>query len=117
MRTSASPIDRGLSEQKGQEEQGDSPPVPPHKERTPMPSKSAPEEGKSAAQWPAWTDEYRWELGPESHGPSEADALWAAENLNGDDYHTDEPTPDEVLDQLAEDAEAQSRYEHGNLPL
>jgi hypothetical protein len=81
-----------------------------------MPSKSAPERGKSAAEWPMSPeiDGFTWELGP---GPTEADPQWAAENLNGDDFHTDEPTPDDVLDQLAEDAEAQSRYEQGNLPL
>jgi hypothetical protein len=76
-------------------------------EHLPMPN-------KSAAEWPMSSDidGHTWEIGP---GPTEADAQWAAENLNGDDYHTDEPTPDEVLDRLAAEAEAQDRIENGTL--
>jgi hypothetical protein len=81
-----------------------------------MPRESAPQRGKAAAGWPTSPDidGFTWELGP---GPTEADALWAAQNLNGDDFHTDDPTPDDVLDRLAEEAESQARYECGNLPL
>jgi hypothetical protein len=92
----------------------DSPPVPPHKERKSMSRESAPQGGKSAAEWPTSPDiaGYTWELGP---GPTEADAQWAAQNLNDDDFHTEDPTPDEVLDRLAEEAEAQDRIENGTL--
>ena len=46
---------------------------------------------ESAADWPAWTDEERW-------APNEDDARWAAENLNGDDWHDqEEDVPDESL--------------------
>ena len=75
-----------------------------------MPSKSAPKGASPRRQWPAWTDDSLWELGPVPHGPTEADAQWAAESLNGDDFHTDDPTPDDVLDSLAEEAESQARY-------
>jgi hypothetical protein len=60
-----------------------------------------------AESWPDWTDEYRWELGPE---PSEADAQWAAEQLNDD-----EPMPDDAIDRLAGEVEAQDRIENGHL--
>lgn len=63
-----------------------------------------------ADEWPPWTDEDIWELGPDP-----ADSQWAAENLN-DDWHADETIPDEVLDQRAEEAEAQDLYERGLLP-
>jgi hypothetical protein len=60
-----------------------------------------------AESWADWTDDDCWELGPE---PSEADAQWAAENLNGD-----EPMPDDVIDRLAGEAEAQDRISNGHL--
>jgi hypothetical protein len=60
----------------------------------------------SAAEWPSWTDEIRF-------APTDADAAFAAENLNTD-WHTEDPIPDEVLDLLADEAEAQSRIERGH---
>jgi hypothetical protein len=59
---------------------------------------STPRAYHSAAEWPAWTDEVRFELGPDP-----ADAQWAAENLN-DTYDFDGPIPDDVLDLLADEA-------------
>jgi hypothetical protein len=61
----------------------------------------------TAADWPAWTDADIWEL-----GPTESDTRWAAENLN-DSWDHDGPTPDEVIDREAEEAEGQDRYENG----
>ena len=51
---------------------------------------------RSAAHWPAWTDEVRYELGPDP-----ADAQWVAENLNTD-WHSQEPVPDALLHLLAD---------------
>jgi hypothetical protein len=50
--------------------------------------------------------------------PTDADARWAAENLNGDSHHTDEPTPFDVVDNealelAAQEAEAQDRLDRG----
>ena len=57
-----------------------------------------------ADDWPDWADAHRWEL-----GPSDEDARWAAENLNGDD----EPMPDEIYDRWAAESEARDRLERG----
>lgn len=62
-----------------------------------------------ASNWPEWTDEGFWELGPEA-----ADALWASENLNTE-WDFDGATPDEVLDREAAEAEALDRLEIGLL--
>jgi hypothetical protein len=67
----------------------------------------------SAADWPPWTDADTWELGPD---PSDEDRRWAADHLNGDDCQTDEPTPLEVLELAADEAEAQDRLDRG-IPL
>jgi hypothetical protein len=65
----------------------------------------------SAADWPAWTDADRWELGPD-----EADRRWAAENLaDPTDWHDQdgsEPSDDE-WDRRAEDSVATDRHERG----
>lgn len=70
----------------------------------------------SANDWPSTPeiDGYVWNLGPE---PSEPDAAWAVENLNGDDWHTDDPTPDEVFDRLADEAATLDRLERGIRPF
>jgi hypothetical protein len=60
----------------------------------------------SAAEWPSWTDEIRF-------APTDADAAWAGENLGTNDQ-TDDPIPDDVLDLLADEAEALSRIERGH---
>jgi hypothetical protein len=75
--------------------------------KVPRPRRSV--QRQSAQDWPSTPeiDGYVWELGPE---PSEADAQWAAEYLNADDL-----TPDDVIDRLAEEAEAQDRIENGHL--
>jgi hypothetical protein len=64
---------------------------------------------RSAADWPSSPeiDGFVWELGPE---PSEAGAQWAAEHLNDD-----EPMPDDAIDRLAGEVEAQDRIENGHL--
>jgi hypothetical protein len=62
---------------------------------------------ESAAEWPEWTDEVRYEPGPDPE-----DAQWAAENHN-DDWHADSLPPDEILDILASEAEALDRLERG----
>jgi hypothetical protein len=64
-----------------------------------------------AEDWPAWTDEDSWELGPDP-----ADAKWAAENLN-DDWHADEAVPDDCYDRRAEEFQARDLYERGILPF
>jgi hypothetical protein len=68
-----------------------------------------------AAEWPSTPeiDGFFWELGPEPSGPTEAEARWAAVILNGDDFHTDQPTPDDVLEQGAGEAMAQDQLERG----
>jgi len=64
--------------------------------------------------WPWWTNELAmWPTDDEPTGPSEADAEWAADNLNGDDGHTDEPTPDDVYDQRAAESAEMDRMERG----
>jgi hypothetical protein len=60
----------------------------------------------TAAEWPSWTDEFRFV-------PTDADASWVAENLGTDDQ-TDDPIPDDVLDLLADEAKALSRIERGH---
>jgi hypothetical protein len=67
-----------------------------------------PDKRRPADDWPRWTDADRYELGPDPE-----DARWASENLNGDDCHADEPTPDHVLDQWAGESEALDRHERG----
>jgi hypothetical protein len=67
----------------------------------------------SADDWPPETDAYTLELGPD---PGDEDRRWAAENLNGDDWHTDKPTPLDVLELAAGEAEAQDRLDRG-IPL
>jgi hypothetical protein len=62
---------------------------------------------ESAAEWPAWTDEVRIELGPDPE-----DAQWVAEHLN-DDWDSDSLPPDDLLDLLADEAEALDRLERG----
>jgi hypothetical protein len=63
-----------------------------------------------ADDWPSWTDQDTWELGPE---PTEADAAWAAANLNVEGWHDqDLDVPDEVDDASAEE----SALEDGSLP-
>ncbi|MEW4570111.1 hypothetical protein AB1L88_19775 [Tautonia sp. JC769] len=52
---------------------------------------------QSAVEWPAWTDELRFTITDETH-PSPEDRAWAAANLNGEDHHTGDPTPIELLD-------------------
>ena len=70
---------------------------------------------RSANDWPPWTDAYRWE--PTDAGPSEPigeeDRRWAAENPIRLDSHTDDPTPDDVLERSAREAEFQDGYENG----
>src|SRR4051794_969441 len=56
--------------------------------------------------WPAWTNDVAF-------WPTEADAEWAAANLNDGDGHTDDPTPDEVYDQRAAESLALDRMERG----
>jgi hypothetical protein len=65
---------------------------------------------ESAADWQpsAEIDGFTYELGPDP-----ADAAWASENLNGDDYHADDPTPDHVYDRQAEEAADLDRQELG----
>jgi hypothetical protein len=64
------------------------------------------ESTQPAAEWPSWTDEDRYELGPDPD-----DIRWAAENLSDD-----EPVPDDVLDLLADEAAALDRLERGLRP-
>jgi hypothetical protein len=63
---------------------------------------------KSAADWPSTPeiDGITWETGPDPD-----DLLWAAENLNDDEF-----VPDEVLDLLADEAAALDRLERGLRP-
>jgi hypothetical protein len=61
-------------------------------------------------------DGFTWELGPEPSPPSDADAAWAAENLNKDVRHGDAPTPDHILDLRAGEAEALDAHERGLRP-
>ena len=72
---------------------------------------AAHEGGNPRDSWPWWAQE----LAMWPTGPTEADAEWAAENLNQDDGHTDEPTPDHILDSQAEEALAMDRLERGVL--
>lgn len=69
----------------------------------------------SANDWPSTPeiDGYVWNIGPD---PSDADAAWAAENLN-DDYHVDDPIPNEVLEQQAEAAAALDLIQRGIRPF
>jgi hypothetical protein len=46
-----------------------------------------------AETWPEWTDEDFWELGPDPD-----DTQWWAEQ--SETWDADEPTPDDVLDDL-----------------
>jgi hypothetical protein len=80
--------------------------------RTPRPVQT-----HSADDWTSTpeVDGYVWNLGPEPTGPTEAEARWAAETLN-DDHHTDEPTPDHVLELQYEVSMAQDQMERG-LPM
>ncbi|QDV35344.1 hypothetical protein [Tautonia plasticadhaerens] len=67
----------------------------------------------SAKDLPPWTDAYRYvpaDAGP-FEPPDDEDRRWAA--ANNDDFHDDGPVPDHVIDQAAEEAEAQDRYERG----
>lgn len=57
----------------------------------------------SPADWPAWTDEDRWGIGPDPD-----DAAWW-------DVETRESGPD--YDELAEEAAEMDAYEMGILPL
>ena len=68
-----------------------------------------------ATRWPSTPeiDGFRWELGPEPTGPTEDEARWAAEVLNGDDFHTDEPTPDDVLELQYEESRVRDQLERG----
>lgn len=52
-------------------------------------------------------DGFTWEV-----GPTDSDARWAAENLN-ESWDHGGPTPDEIIDREAEEAEWQDRYENG----
>jgi hypothetical protein len=66
--------------------------------------------------WPEWTDQDRWELGPDpddagSYEPlTEADREWAATHLNDQEC----PFPDDdVIEQMSREVEAQDRLERG----
>jgi len=73
-------------------------------------------------KWPEWSqdlaywipeDELNEPADTEPTGPTDADAEWAAENLNQDDGHADEPTPDDVYDRRAEESAIMDRLEGG----
>ncbi len=67
----------------------------------------------SAKDWPSTEEIDGFTYGP---GPDPADARWASDSFNqGDDGHTTDFPPDDVLDQLAGEAEAISRHERGLL--
>jgi hypothetical protein len=69
--------------------------------------------------WPDWTDEVRWELGPDPDDagpyeqPTEQDREWAAANLNDDGCLFPD---DDVIEQMSREAEAQARLERGYCP-
>jgi hypothetical protein len=69
-----------------------------------------PRHQQAACDWPSTPDidGHVWSLGPEPE-----DARWAEAHLNGDDWHTEEPVPDEILDRMAAEAEALARLERG----
>ena len=60
-------------------------------------SRRRPSIQNAADTWPDWTDDDRWV-------PTDDDRRWAAENLNHDDCHTDDPMPDDVYDGRAEES-------------
>jgi hypothetical protein len=62
---------------------------------------------RSAADWPSWTDEVRYGI-----GPTPEDARWWAEQ--NEDHDADGP-PDDLLDALADEAAALDRIERGHL--
>jgi hypothetical protein len=78
----------------------------------------------TAADWPAWTDDDRWNLGPDAepvapYTPEDAD--WWAEQTRDDDGDAGEDTDAEDpayhahLDRLAEEREAEDRLCRGLL--
>jgi hypothetical protein len=70
--------------------------------------------------WPGWTDEDRWGLGPDPddagpyEGPTQADREWAAEHLNEDSDRLFED--EEALEQAALEAQALDRLQRGYCP-
>lgn len=66
---------------------------------------------KSAEHWPSTDEIDGFTYRP---GPDPAEALWASDVLNqGDEGHTSDDPPDDVLEQLAGEAEAMDRLERG----
>jgi hypothetical protein len=63
---------------------------------------------KTTESWPNWTEDFRWELGPDPEESREASEL-----LNGQDYHSQDETPDDILEQQAGEAAAQSCLDRG----
>ncbi len=62
---------------------------------------------RSADSWPSWTDDIRF-------APTEREERWASEVFNqGDEGHTSDFPPDEVLEQLAGEFQAIERLERG----
>ncbi len=63
---------------------------------------------QSAKDWPYTPeiDGYQW-------NPTTEDAAWAAANLNDGDGHTTDNPPEDVLEQMAGEAEAMDRLERG----